>query len=216
MRIKFGENEYFHVPYWLYDNSIYLKRRDFNQDYLIDKISKNEEYKNVNIWNIFKEDIGINVIEMFRNIKSFLSLWKFLEMEDMIGTYIVPKRFTVKKRHVELESMLYGFQKLGLTSIPYEKKMIDESIEKNDYRWLKWGIKYVDYRDWESWDEISFQKAIDNNSIECIDVILEYDFDIFEEWMMKRYSIELEEDMETGESIMMKINEKLLNDLEIT
>ena len=200
MIIAFPDKSLYIVPEWVYDQSHFLETHfEKGKRYLVDKIVPHiPKTHNIEIWKIMNSDKGILVIDMFKHLSSFLELWKFLDFYEPIGTFILPKRFIIKKPHPEFDKMLIGLQKFALSNQPYSKSMIDESIQHNDWRWLQWGLEYVSRHDLEPpHDEISFQCAIDYKSSECIDVIMDVncDYDNFEEFISKRYQIDIYEDM---------------------
>ncbi len=211
MRITF-ENGILDVPEWLYMESGFLRKLNKNGTYDINKLIEKKRFKNVDLWKVFKMEIReVNPIEMFRYLSHFMDLFVLLEMPKGIGDYIVPRKINVKQSHPEFEKCLIGLQKFGLSNQKYSKEMIDETIKNNDFKWLRWGIKYVDHRDWEIWDDYSFQLAIQHQSIECIDIIIEYDIYIFEEYLDKTYGISDIEGMNADDIINEILNLQLKN-----
>jgi hypothetical protein len=200
MIIAFLDKKQYIVPDWVYENSRYLETH-FEKDkrYLIDKIIPHSpKLHNIELWKIMNFDKGILVIDMFKSLSSFIELWKFLDFYEPIGTFILPKRFIVKKPHPEFDQMLIGLQKFALSNQPYSKSMIDESIQHNDWRWLQWGLQYINLHDLEpTHDEISFQLAIDHQAANCIDVLMDVncDYDNFEEFISNKYHIDIYEEM---------------------
>lgn len=199
MLILFPNKVIYEVPDWVYEQSRYLESKyQRGKKYDVEKMFPNQvKWHHIELWKIMNSEKGIMVIAMFQSLSSFLELWKKLDFYEPIGTFIEPKRFVVKKPHPEFDQMLIGLQKFGLSNQPYSKSMIDESIQHNDWRWLKWGMRYIDLHDLEPHDEVSFQIAINCKAVECIDVIMmvENDYDNFEEFISKKYQIDIYEEM---------------------
>ncbi len=212
MKILFENGETLIIPEWLILESGFLNKLNINKTYEIGKLVEKKRFKNIEIWKIFQQETAtINPIDMFKYLSHFMDLFVFLEMKKLIGQYIVPRKINVKQSHPEFEKNLIGIQKFALSNQPYSKNMIDESIQHNDHVWLKWGIKYVDHKDWDIWDDYSFQIALQNQSIECINLIIEKDIYIFEEYLDKTYGISDIDDMDADDIIEEILNEQLKN-----
>ena len=199
MILLFPNKVLYHVPDWVYEQSRYLESKyQRGKKYDVEKMFPGKiKLHNIELWKIMNSEKGIMVITMFQSLSSFLELWKILDFYEPIGTFIEPKRFVVKKPHPEFDQMLIGLQKFALSNQPYSKSMLDESIQHNDWRWLQWGMRYIDLHDLEPHDEVSFQIAIDSKAIECINVIMNvnFDYDNFEEFISKKYQIDIYEEM---------------------
>jgi hypothetical protein len=207
MILSFPNKVMYHLPDWVYEQSRYLESKyERGKKYNVEKMFPNQlKFHNIELWKIMNSEKGIMVITMFQSLSSFLELWKILDFYEPIGTYIEPKRFVVKKPHPEFDQMLIGLQKFALSNQPYSKSMIDESIQHNDWRWLQWGLHYIDLHDLEPHDDISFQIAIDSKATECIDVIMnvECDYDNFEEFISNKYQIDIYEEMPASDLIAL-------------
>lgn len=199
MLISFPNKLMYQVPNWVYENSQYLESRyERGKKYSVEKMFPDKlKLHNMDVWKIMNSDKGIMIITMFQSLSSFLELWKTLDFYEPIGTFIEPKRFVVKKPHPEFDQMLIGLQKFALSNQSYSKSMIDESIQYNDWKWLQWGIRYIDLHDLEPHDEVSFQIAIDSKAVDCIDVMMNVncDYDNFEEFISQKYQIDIYEEM---------------------
>jgi hypothetical protein len=59
------------------------------------------------------------------------------------------------------------------------------------------------------WDDECFQIAIDFQSSKTIQFIMEYDFDIFEEFMFEKHEIEIHEEMKPEEIFQILLQKEL-------
>jgi hypothetical protein len=194
---------------WIYQQSVYLRNRfHIQKKYKIEQIVSQENLQCIDIWNIMQQE-GIHVKSLFLSISSFVELWKFLEMKNPIGNFIQPKKYGIKKPHPKLIPFLSGLQKFGLTNLSYEKYMLIESIQKDDIAWIRWGVRYLDIHDMDFWDNECFQIAIDYQSSKTIEFIMEYDFDVFEEFLLEKYKIEIHEEMKPEEIFEILLQKEL-------
>jgi hypothetical protein len=214
MLIEFAENRVIELHEWIYQQSRYLKNGFHSQrKYKIEQIVSQENLQMIDIWNIMQME-GIHVKSLFLSLSTFLELWKLFDMKKPIGNFIQPKRYGIKKSHPKLIPFLFGLHTFGLTNLLYEKQMLIESIQKDDIEWIRWGVRYLDIHDMDFWDNECFQIALDYQSSKTIEFIMEYDFDIFEEFMIETHQIEINEEMKP-EEILNRLLQKELQSLQL-
>ncbi len=214
MLIEFAENRIIELHEWIYQQSRYLKSGFHSQrKYKIEQIVSQENLQQIDVWNIMQKE-GIHVKSLFLLLPTFVELWKFLQMKKMIGNFIQPKKYGIKKPHPKLIPFLIGLQKFGLTNLSYEKQMLIESIQKDDIEWIRWGIRYLDIHDMDLWDNECFQIAIDYQASKTIEFIMECDYFVFEEFMIETHQIEINEEMKP-EEILDRLLQKELQSLQL-
>ncbi len=208
MILAFENKQQYIVPDWVYEQSRFLETKcERGKRYKVETLFPNQpKLYQLDVWRVMNGEKGIQVIEMFKQMSSFMELWEKLDFYESIGTFIEPKRFIIKKSHPTFEKMLIGIQKYALSNQPYTKEMLDETIRHNDWRWLRWGLRYIDLHDIEPpHDTNSFQIAIDSHATECIDVLMDInvDYDNFEEFISTRFGIDIFEEMPASDLLQI-------------
>jgi hypothetical protein len=195
MYIHFSESFIYRVPQWLFEESLYLKYDyTFEKKYQINEITKNLLFHQKELWGLFYQDEPYLHFPKLIEYPHFYSLFRFLQLKKEIGFYIKPNKYN--QSLMWLESYLFGFQKFGMSEDKYKYdtfpiSIIYETIKKNDTEWLKWGLKYIDYRDYDVFlDDYSFQLIYEYKAFDCIPVILEF-VDTFTDYLKEKYQIDI-------------------------
>lgn len=215
MLILFSNHQLFYINHWVYQESQYLSNRfEYQKKYSIDNIVDREEWKSYDLWKIFEEHF-VDIKKIFLSISPFLSLFDFLQFRKPLGFYVEPRKFKIMKQHPKLDKRWIGLQKYALSNQPLHISMINDSIQHHDISWLRWGIRHLDLHDLDIWNETSFQTAIDYQAKECIEYMMECDYDVFEEFIEEKYEIKITETMR-AEEILQRILEKEIASLRIS
>ncbi len=198
-----GKTLLYLLPNWLYEESLYLKY-DFiyGNNYSINEITSNPLFHEIRFWNSFQKDSPLLHFPLILQNSQFFSFFTFLKMKKEIGFYIQPSKYN--QNLLWLEPHLSGFQRFGISNDQYKYdtfpvSIIYETIKKNDDKWLRWGLKYIDYRDYDVFlDDYSFQLIYEYKAFDCIPVILEL-VDIFTDFLKEKYQIDIMDEMDVDE-----------------
>lgn len=209
MYIVFSDSQIYTLPEWLYEESLYLKYDYiYGKNYSIEEITVNPSFQKKEVWDFFKRDLPYIHFPQILQSFDFASFFYFLKMKKDIGFYIEPQKYNIQNIHLHswIHGKLSGFQLFGISNIQYRYdtfpiSIIYETIQKNDSEWLYWGLKYIDYRDYDTFlDEKSFQLIYEYKAFDCIPVILEM-VDIFTDYLKEKYQIDIENELDEEEVI---------------
>ncbi len=203
MYIVFSNSSLYHIPEWLFEESLYLKY-DFiyGRNYSIEEITKNPQFQNSELWRVFYQQKPYLHFPKILEYAHFYIFFRSLQMKKEIGFYIQPSKYN--HTLLWLEPHLFGFQRFGISKDQYKYdtfpvSIIYETIKKNDVEWLRWGLKYIDYRDYDTFlDDYSFQLIYEYKAFDCIPVIIEA-VDIFTDFLKERYQIDIMDEFDVNE-----------------
>lgn len=209
MYIVFSHSRIYSLPRWLYEESMYIKYDYiYEKNYSIEEITMNPSFQRKELWDLFRGESPYIYFPQILQSSDFGSLFHFLKMKKEIGFYIQPQKYNIKDIHLYpwIHSHLSGFQLFGMSDQQYKYdtfpvSIIYETIQKDDSKWLYWGLKYIDYRDYDVFlDEKAYQLIYEYKAFDCIGVVLEV-VDIFTDFLKEKYQIDIHDEMNEKEVI---------------